>query len=34
MYNTGKPAIFSVDIDEEHDLDQVMNNMAKDLGNE
>jgi hypothetical protein len=34
MYNTGKPSIFNIDIDEDHDLDQVMNNMAKDLGNE
>jgi len=34
MYNTGKPAIFTVDIDEDHDLDQVMNNMVKDLEDE
>jgi hypothetical protein len=34
MYNVGKPAIFNLDIDEDHDLDQVLNNMAKDLDNE
>jgi len=34
MYNTSQPSIFNADIDEDHDLDQVMNSMAKDLGNE
>jgi hypothetical protein len=34
MYNTGKPAIFNVDIDEDHDLDQVLNSMINDLENE
>jgi hypothetical protein len=34
MYNTGKPAIFDVDIDEDHISDQVMNSIVKDLDNE